>query len=56
MAIYRADKAVMSFATEAAQGGTPEGATAVSNGSGTAAVNLPTVGLPAGSLSVTVDA
>ena len=56
MAIYRADKAVMSFGTEAAQGGTPEGATAVSNGSGTAAVNLPTVGLPAGSLSVTVDA
>jgi hypothetical protein len=55
MAIYRADKAVMSFGTEAAQGGTPEGATAVSNGSGTAAVNMAS-GLPAGSQNITVDA
>ena len=58
MAIYRADKAVMSFGTEAAQGGTPEGATGVSPGdtsAGSAAVNLPTDGLPAGSKSITVD-
>ena len=56
MAIYRADKAVMSFGTEAAQGGTPEAVTtAASSGSlGATAVNMAS-GLPAGSLSVTVD-
>jgi hypothetical protein len=56
MAIYRADKAVMSFATEAAQGGTPEAVTtAASSGSlGATTVDMASNGLPAGSLSVTV--
>ena len=55
MAIYRADKAVMSFATEAAQGGTPEGATGVTDGTGTALINMATNGLAAGSQSITID-
>jgi len=55
MAIYRADKAVMSFGTEAAQGGTPEGATGVTDGTGTALINMATNGLVAGSQSITVD-
>ena len=54
MAIYRADKAVMSFATEATQGGMPEGATDVSASGGSTAINL-AAGYAAGSLSVVVD-
>jgi len=54
MAIYRADQAVVTFGTEAAQGGIPEGASAVTDGSGTAVINMSS-GLPAGSRSITVD-
>ena len=55
MAIYRADQAVVTFATEAAQGGIPEGASSVTDGTGTALINMAD-GLPAGSRSITVDA
>jgi len=58
MAIYRADKAVMSFGTEAAQGGTPEGATAVSGTGGSlgaCVLDMPTAGLAAGSMKLEFD-
>ena len=54
MAIYRADQAVVTFGTEAAQGGIPEGASAVTDGTGTAVINM-AGDLPAGSRSITVD-
>jgi len=54
MAIYRADKAVMTFGTEAAQGGIPEGASVVGDGTGADLINMAN-GLPAGSRSITVD-
>jgi len=55
MAIYRADKAVMTFGTEAAQGGIPEGASVVGDGTGSALIDMATSGLPAGSRSITIS-
>ena len=54
MAIYRADQAVVTFGTEAAQGGTPEGATDVADNGGSARTKSHS-GVPAGSRSITVD-
>ena len=54
MAIYRADQAIVTFSTEAAQGGIPEGASAVTDGTGDDLINMSS-GLPAGSRSITVD-
>ena len=54
MAIYRADQAIVTFAAEAAQGGIPEGASAVTDGTGDTLLNMSS-GLPAGSRSITVD-
>ena len=58
MAIYRSDQAQLSFAVEAAPGGYPELASAVtlatSGDAGECAINL-TDGQPAGSRSLTVD-
>ena len=55
MAIYRADQAIVTFSTEAAQGGIPEGASAVTDGTGDDLINMSS-GLPAGSQNITVDA
>ena len=54
MAIYRADQAIVTFGTEAAQGGTPEGASAVTDGSGDTLINMSS-GAAAGLRSITVD-
>jgi len=54
MAIYRSDQAQLTFAVEAAPGGSPELATTVGAGTGQAAIDL-TAGQPAGSRSLTVD-
>jgi len=54
MAIYRSDQAQLTFAVEAAPGGYPELASAVTDGTGTAVINMAT-GLPAGSRTITVD-
>jgi hypothetical protein len=55
MAIYRHDQAQLTFASEFAPGGYVELASGVTDGTGTATLNL-TAGLPAGSTAVTVDA
>ena len=55
MSVYRSDQAIVTFAPEAGHGGYPEPATTVSNGTGTAVVNMAN-GLPAGSRQITVDA
>lgn len=55
MAIYRSDQAQLTFAVEAAPGGYPELASAVTDGTGAAVINMAD-GLPAGSRSLTVDA
>ena len=55
MAVYRSDQAQLTFATEGGHGGYPELASGVSDGSGTAVINM-SAGLPAGSRQVTVDA
>ena len=54
MPIYRSDQAQLTFAVEAAPGGSPEMASSVTSGSGAAAINL-AAGQPAGSRSLTVD-
>ena len=58
MAIYRSDQAQVTFAVEAAPGGSPELASAVtlatSGDAGECAIDL-TAGVPAGSRSLTVD-
>ena len=54
MAIYRADQAIVTFGTEAAQGGVPEGASAVTDGSGDTLINMSS-GAAAGLRSITVD-
>ena len=54
MAIYRSDQAQLTFAVEAAPGGYPELASAVTDGTGSAVVNM-AGGCPAGSRSITVD-
>jgi hypothetical protein len=55
MAVYRSDQAQLTFATEGGHGGYPETASGVSDGTGTAVINM-SAGLPAGSRQVTVDA
>ena len=54
MAIYRSDQAQLTFGVEAAQGGMPELASAVTDGTGTALINN-SDGYQAGSTSLTVD-
>ena len=54
MAIYRADQTQLTFGVEAAQGGMPELATAVSDGTGSAVINN-SAGYAAGSRTLTVD-
>ena len=53
MAIYRSDQAVVTFGAEAALGGYQEGATSVTNGTGTASLNGAQV---AGTKAITIDA
>ena len=55
MAVFRSDQAQFTFAPEGAHGGYPEAATGVSDGAGTAVINM-AAGLDAGSRQVTVDA
>ena len=55
MAIYRADQTQLTFGVEAAQGGMPELASAVTDGTGTAVINN-SDGYAAGSRTLTVDA
>ena len=55
MAVFRSDQAQFTFAPEGAHGGYPEAATGVSDGAGTARVNMAD-GLEAGSRQITVDA
>ena len=55
MAVYRSDQAQLTFAVEAAPGGYPEVASSVTDGTGTAVINL-AAGIPAGSRTLTVDA
>ena len=54
MAIYRSDQAQLTFGTEATPGGYPELASSVTDGTGTARINMGD-GLPAGSTEITVD-
>lgn len=54
MAIYRADQAQLTFGVEAAQGGMPELASSVTDGTGTAVINN-SDGIAAGSRELTVD-
>lgn len=54
MAIYRADQTQLTFGVEAAQGGMPELASAVTDGTGTALINN-SDGYAAGSRTITVD-
>ena len=55
MAVFRSDQAQFTFAPEGAHGGYPEAATGVSDGVGTAVINM-TNGLEAGSRHITVNA
>lgn len=55
MAIYRSDQAQLTFGVEAAQGGYPELASAVSDGTGSAVINN-SAGYAAGTRTLTVDA
>ena len=54
MAIYRADQTQLTFGVEAAQGGYPELASAVTDGTGTALINS-SAGVAAGTRTLTVD-
>ena len=55
MAIYRSDQTQLTFGVEAAQGGMPELASAVTDGTGTAVINN-SAGYAAGTRTITVDA
>tara|TARA_Y100000590_G_scaffold376120_1_gene441482 strand:- start:330 stop:2048 length:1719 start_codon:yes stop_codon:yes gene_type:complete len=55
MAIYRSDQAQLTFGVEAAQGGHPELASAVTDGTGSAVINN-SAGYAAGTRTLTVDA
>ena len=55
MAVYRSDQAQLTFATEGGHGGYPELASGVTDGTGTAVINM-SAGLAAGSRHITVDA
>jgi hypothetical protein len=54
MAIYRSDQTQLTFGVEAAQGGMPELASAVTDGTGTAVINN-SAGYAAGTRTITVD-
>jgi len=54
MPVYRSDQAQVTFAAEAGHGGYPETATTVTDGGGTATINMLT-GCPAGTRQITVD-
>ena len=54
MAVYRSDQAQLTFAAEGGHGGYPELASGVTDGTGSAVINMSS-GLPAGSRQITVD-